>query len=43
MEQGLDGSDDYLEQWRWSEPEEREGPPAEVAAAVEAELTADTS
>jgi hypothetical protein len=43
MEQGLAESDAYLEQWRWSEPEEREGPPAEVAAAVEAELVAGNS
>jgi hypothetical protein len=43
MEQGLAESDAYLEQWRWGEPEEREGPPAEVAAAVEAELVAGNS
>ena len=43
MEQGLVESDAYLEQWRWSEPEERDGPPAEVAAAVEAELIAGNS
>jgi len=40
MELGLDGSDDYLEQWRWGEPEERDGAPAAVAEAVEAELLA---
>ncbi len=40
MEQGLLGSDAYLEQWRWSEPEERPGTPAEAAEAVEAELLA---
>ncbi len=40
MEQGLDGSDAYLEQWHWGEAEERDGPPAEVAAAVEAEILA---
>jgi hypothetical protein len=40
MEQGLSGSDAYLEQWRWGEAEEREGAPAEVAGAVEAELLA---
>jgi hypothetical protein len=40
MEQGLDESDAYLEQWRWSEPEERDGSPTEVVAAVEAELIA---
>ncbi len=40
MEQGLLGSDGYLEQWRWSDPEERPGTPAEAAEAVEAELRA---
>jgi hypothetical protein len=40
MEQGLAGSEAYLEEWRWSEPEERDGAPADVAAAVEAELLA---
>ena len=43
MEQGLSGSDEYLEQWHWSEPEEREGSAAEVAAAVESELVAASS
>jgi hypothetical protein len=43
MEQGLADSDAYLEQWRWSDPEERDGAPAEVAAAVEAELIAGNS
>jgi hypothetical protein len=43
MEQGLAESDAYLEQWRWSDPEQREGSPAEVAAAVEAELIAGNS
>ena len=40
MEQGLLGGDAYLEQWRWSDPEERPGTPAEAAEAVEAELLA---
>jgi hypothetical protein len=35
---GLQGSDDYLAQWKWSEEEEREGPAQEVAQAVKAEL-----
>jgi hypothetical protein len=39
MEQGLAGSDAYLEQFRWSEPEEREGTPDEVAEQVVRELT----
>jgi hypothetical protein len=40
MEQGLIGSDAYLEQWRWGEAEEREGAPNDVLDAVEAELVA---
>ena len=40
MEQGLVGSDAYLEQWHWAEPEERDGAPNEVLDAVEAELLA---
>jgi hypothetical protein len=35
---GLEGSDDYLAQWRWSEEETREGCAREVAEAVKAEL-----
>ena len=37
-QRGLQGSDDYLAQWRWSEEEEREGPAEEVARAVKAQL-----
>ena len=40
MAQGLVGSDAYLEQWRWGPAEERDGAPAEVLDAVEAELLA---
>jgi len=40
MEQGLVGSDAYLEQWAWRDLEPRDGPPNEVLDAVEAELTA---
>ena len=40
MAAGLTGSDAYTEQYRWSEPQEREGSPEEVAAAVAAELEA---
>jgi Virulence factor len=36
--QGLTGSDEYLEHWRWSEVEERTGTPDEVLDAVEREL-----
>ena len=38
MEQGLVGSDAYLEQWHWGEPEERDGGVNDVLDAVEAEL-----
>jgi hypothetical protein len=38
MEQGLVGSDAYLEQWRWGEPEERDGAPNDVLDAVEVDL-----
>jgi hypothetical protein len=38
MVQGLAGSDAYLEQWHWSEPEERPGSPDDVIDAVEREL-----
>ncbi len=40
MEQGLVGSDAYLEQWHWGEPEERDGGVNDVLDAVEAELIA---
>ena len=39
-ERGLQGTDDYLEQWRWSDDEEREGSAQSVAEAVMAELEA---
>ena len=38
MLQGLTDSDAYLEQWHWSEPEERPGSPDDVLDAVEREL-----
>ena len=37
-QRGLQGSDDYLAAWRWSEDEERPGSAEEVAQAVKAEL-----
>ena len=37
---GVQGADDYLAQWKWSEEEEREGTAREVAEAVKAELEA---
>jgi hypothetical protein len=41
MRDGLIGSDEYLEQWKWSEDLEREGSAEEVAAALVAELEAE--
>ena len=40
MEQGLIGSDAYLEAWRWGEQEERPEPPAEIVDAVVVEYQA---
>jgi hypothetical protein len=37
-QRGLQGTDDYLEQWRWSEPQQREGTAEEVAHAVKREI-----
>jgi hypothetical protein len=39
-QRGLQESDDYLAQWRWSEEEERSGSAREVAEAVRAEMEA---
>ena len=43
MKQGLVGSEEYLEQWAWSEPQVRPGEPEavldELAAELERELT----
>jgi hypothetical protein len=41
MKRGLYGSDEYLEQWEWSDYQEREGSAAEVADAVVRELEAE--
>ena len=38
MAAGLIGSDDYTNAFTWSEPQQREGTPREVADAVAAEL-----
>ncbi len=43
MEQGLVGSDAYLEQWAWRELEPRDGSPSEVLDAVEAALVAESA
>ena len=40
MAQGLVGTDEYLEQWRWGEEVERDGSAAEAVDAVTAELDA---
>ena len=40
MHAGQVQSDDYLEQWHWSEEEERPGSAREVADTVAAELAA---
>jgi len=37
---GLQGADDYLAQWKWTEEKQREGSAQEVADAVKAELEA---
>jgi Virulence factor len=41
MRRGLLGSDEYLEQWSWTEVGEREGDAEEVAAQLVAELEAE--
>jgi hypothetical protein len=38
MAAGLTGTDGYLSEFVWGDPQERDGSPAEVAAAVAAEL-----
>lgn len=40
MDEGLYGSDDYLDQWHWSEREERDGSALEVLDALEKEILA---
>jgi hypothetical protein len=37
---GLQSTDDYLAQWKWSDEQERDGSAHEVAEAVKAELEA---
>ena len=37
---GLQNSDSYLEQWKWSEEQERDGSAREVAEALKTELEA---
>ena len=38
MEEGLEGSDDYLDLWQWTERRERAGTPQEVMEALLQEL-----
>jgi hypothetical protein len=38
MAQGLAATDDYLSQWHWTSPKEREGTAEEVADALVREL-----
>ena len=40
MKEGTVGSDDYQAAFRWSEPEERDGAPEEVADAMVEEILA---
>ena len=40
MKEGLVGTDEYLDQWQWSEEEERPGTAREVLEEVAAELEA---
>jgi hypothetical protein len=37
---GLQGADDYLAQWQWSDEEQREGAAPDVAEALRLELEA---
>lgn len=40
-QRGLQSTDEYLAQWRWSDEQEREGTAEEVARAIKLELEAD--
>jgi len=40
-QRGLQSSENYLAQWRWSDQQEREGTAADVARAIQLELEAD--
>lgn len=35
---GLTKSEDYLSQWKWTDEDERDGSPEDVAAAIKQEL-----
>jgi Virulence factor len=43
LQRGLQNSDDYLDQWHWSEELEREGSALEVAEKVKAELESEAA
>ena len=38
MDEGLEGTDDYLDQWKWTKRQERPGSPNEVLASLLKEL-----
>ena len=38
MQLGLQGTDEYLDHWKWSDPEERPGSAREVAESLKREL-----
>jgi hypothetical protein len=38
MRLGLQGTDEYLDEWKWSDPEERPGTAQEVAESLKREL-----
>ncbi len=40
-QRGLQGTDDYLAQWRWSDGQERDGSAEDVARAIKSELEAE--
>ena len=40
---GLQGADDYLAQWQWTDEQQRPGSAKDVAAAVVAELEAEAN
>ena len=41
METGLAGTDDYLDQWQWTEKRERPGEPEDILNALVEELEAE--
>ena len=43
LQRGLQGSDDYLGQWHWSDERDREGSAQEVAEQVKAELESEAA